>query len=110
MAQQRSKRPSLNYSWYQRSASGQIRYTVFFMGTIRLTWWDAHNNVKHSDIQRYVDGNLKNCIVSLAALAIIYTLIDSPSRNGNRIRLFDEIGFVEPKDTCQSLLFFKEDS
>lgn len=73
-----------------------------------LDWWDSYNNVKHLDIEKYTDGNFKNCITSLGALAILYTLIDSESRNGNRIRLFGEIGFVEPKETRESLLFFKE--
>jgi len=92
----------------------QERYIIPFSSwerlDSRLTWWDGYNNVKRADIQRYTDGNFKNCIVSLAALAIIYALIASPSRNGNRIRLFGEIGFVEPKDTRESLLFFREDS
>ncbi len=74
----------------------------------KLAWWDSYNNVKHSDIERYSEGNFRNCVTSLGALAIIYTLIDSESRNGNRIRLFDEIGFIEPEDAHESLLFFKK--
>jgi hypothetical protein len=73
----------------------------------RLQWWDSYNNVKHLDIEKYPEGNFKNCIISLAALAILYTLIDSESRNGNRIRLFGEIGYVVPEETRKSLLFFK---
>lgn len=74
---------------------------------LKLDWWTAYNNVKHSDIHKFHEGNFRNCIYALSGLAIIYTLIDSEFRNGNRIRLFSEIGYVEPERTLQSLLFFK---
>lgn len=93
------------------NAPRQDRYIPPFSSWVgsesRLEWWTAYNEVKHSDIEEYREGNFRNCIISLSALAIIYTLIDSPSRNGNRIKLFSEIGFVEPDEYRQSLLFFE---
>jgi len=57
-------------------------------------WWTAYNKVKHSDIDSFHDGNLKNALSSLGALAVLYVLIDR--NNGSDIQLFKEIGFVTP--------------
>lgn len=91
------------------NSPSQNRYILPFFSwehsESRIDWWDSYNNVKHSDIQRYADGNFRNCIISLGALAIIYTLIDP--RNGTRIRLFGEIGSLEPEETRNVWLFFR---
>jgi len=62
-----------------------------------LRWWTAYNNVKHSDISMFKDGNLRNALNSLGAFAILYAVMDV--NNGSGIRLFSEIGFVTPQPT-----------
>lgn len=68
----------------------------------RLDWWDAYNDVKHSDIDRFKVGNFENALNSMAALAILLTLI---AKIGTK--LFVNIGFFYPEEYLQSLLFFK---
>jgi len=60
----------------------------------RLGWWAAYNNLKHSDIESFTDGNLGNSLNGLAAVAVLYAAFD-PS-NGSAIRLFSDIGFIDP--------------
>lgn len=70
----------------------QKRFLDPFKRIERLEWWIAYNNVKHSDIRQFKDGNLGNALNALGALAILYVALDS--NNGSQIRLFDEIGYV----------------
>lgn len=63
----------------------------------KLKWWTAYNNVKHSDISMFKDGNLKNTLNSLGALAILYAVMDG--RKGSRIRLFSQIGLFKSQRT-----------
>jgi hypothetical protein len=69
----------------------------------RLEWWTAYNNIKHSDVDNFRDGNLKNAFNSLGALAILYAVIDS--NNGSAIRAFDSIGLVKPESFVEAFLF-----
>lgn len=45
-------------------------------------WWDAYNNLKHSEILNYQDGNLENTLNSIGALAIL----------GDQLRIFGFLG------------------
>jgi hypothetical protein len=67
----------------------------------KLGWWIAYNNVKHSDIDKFKDGNLENALLSLGALAVLYTVMDA--HNGSQIRLFDKIGFVNRLQSLREL-------
>ena len=58
-------------------------------------WWLGYNNIKHSDIDKFEDGNLGNVLNSLGALAILYALMDD--ENGAGIKLFEDIGFFKPE-------------
>jgi hypothetical protein len=60
----------------------------------KLKWWDAYNNLKHSEIDNYEDGCLSNAIYGMASLAILYTLMH-PKRKAEG-RLLRLIGFFEP--------------
>ena len=51
-------------------------------------------------------GSVLDTLVRNSENRKLYTLIDSESRNGNRIRLFGEIGYIVPEETRKSLLFF----
>lgn len=68
----------------------------------KIDWWDAYNNIKHSDIDHMADGNLANCLSSVAALGILHVLMNKES--GRRIRLFSEIGQIED---AKMLLYLK---
>lgn len=68
----------------------------------KIDWWNAYNNVKHSDIDRITDGNLVNCLNSVAALGILHVLMNQMS--GARIGLFSEVGLFEPIDFVKKLL------
>ena len=58
----------------------------------RLAWWDAYNNVKHSDSVKYMDGCLSNVFYGLASFAIIYELMneDPTSQQYGLVGFFGE--------------------
>ena len=85
------------------------------LGSPRRTpkWWDAYNNLKHSEILNYQDGNLENTLNSLGALAILGFLLGTHGFTWGigSSPLFNSIGIVYPKDSIdvtQNLLFKKE--
>jgi hypothetical protein len=53
----------------------------------RLDWWDAYNAVKHSDMEKFSNGNLINCLSGVASLAILLAL---------SIESFEGKFFVQP--------------
>jgi len=57
----------------------------------KLSWWDAYNSVKHSDIQDYTLGNLGNVLYGLASLAILYRVMDHTGKPSGKI--FGDIGY-----------------
>ena len=72
-------------------------------------WWDAYNNLKHSEILNYQNGNLENTLNSLGALAILGFLLgifgfgsiaSSP--------LFHDIGIAYRADIMKLLFKNKE--
>jgi hypothetical protein len=69
----------------------------------RLDWWEAYNDVKHSDIDKFHAGNFENALNSVAALSILLAL----SMCGREGRLLVNPGLYEPEEYLQSLLFFK---
>jgi len=71
----------------------------------RLNWWDAYNNLKHSEIDNYKDGCLANVVHGITSLAILYTLM-SPSRAAEG-RLFYLVGYFKPIDLVKKSLFPK---
>ena len=79
----------------------------------RLEWWNAYNDVKHSDIDKFHVGNFENSLNSVAALAILLALFGE--EESYSIRLFYQIGFYlfnrpptpEWEEYQLSLLFFK---
>lgn len=71
--------------------------------TTRLKWWDAYNNLKHSEIEYYQDGCLTNVIYGMASLAIAYTLMD-PNRQAEG-RLFQLVGYFSPIDLAKKFVF-----
>jgi hypothetical protein len=60
----------------------------------RIKWWDAYNNLKHSEIDNFQDGCLSNVLYGIASLAILYTLMLNRAAIG---RLFPLIGYFEPR-------------
>ena len=62
-------------------------------------WWNAHNDVKHSDIEHQQQGNLLNCLNAVGALAVLYELTNSQETASTN--LFEEIGLYAPIDETQ---------
>ena len=81
-------------------------FSAFKSGTKATPWWDSYNNVKHSDIDKLADGNLKNCLYSVSSIAVLSVLCDLS--NTSRIRLFPEVGFIEPIGATTPQLFAKD--
>jgi len=69
----------------------------------RLKWWEAYNNVKHSELDKFHDGNFENAMNSVAALAILLALFIK----GGEGKLFIKPGFYHPEEYLQNFLFFK---
>jgi hypothetical protein len=68
----------------------------------KLKWWEAYNNVKHSDVDNFRDGNLENAMNSVAALAVILALFTEGEG-----KLFINPGFYHPEEYLNKRLFFK---
>lgn len=77
----------------------------FPQGTPR--WWGAYNNLKHSEILNYQDGNLENTLDFMGALAIL----NFQSHSSVTYRLFVNIGIAYPEDSIDvtQKLFFKRE-
>lgn len=70
----------------------------------RLDWWDAYNNLKHSDIENFQDGCLTNVVYGMTSLAILYSLMATlPIRE----QLFSLIGYFKPIDAIKKYSFPK---
>jgi len=72
----------------------------------RLEWWRAYNNVKHSDIDRFQDGNLENALNAVAALAILLSLVRRECRVKSVTLLFPIIGLYDPEEVIGELMLF----
>jgi len=81
---------------YARSSIYLRPFSALGQEQEKIEWWDAYNKIKHSEIDMFREGNLVNSLNAVASLAVIYALMDFV--NGASIRLFDEIGFVEPEN------------
>ena len=70
----------------------------------QLVWWNAYNNVKHSEIKSYQDASLGNVVMGMASLAILYAWIIQSRPEGG---LFWNIGYFKPVDQVKKFLFVK---
>lgn len=91
-----------------RLATPFVRNLVLPFGEIkecksRLRWWDAYNNLKHSEIDNLQDACLSNVVYGMASLAILYDLMDRYRRAEGR--LFPQIGYFRPLDSLGPLIF-----
>jgi len=48
-----------------------LPYSAFAKSKSKPRWWDSYNNVKHSEVDNYKDGNLRNVMNAIGALAIL---------------------------------------
>lgn len=71
----------------------------------KLQWWDAYNNLKHSEIDNIKDGCLSNVVYGMASLAILYDVMDLYRRAEGR--LFPSIGLFKPLDNLGPFTFPK---
>lgn len=71
----------------------------------QLVWWNAYNNVIHSDIKSYQDASLGNVILGITSLAILYVMIIRGRRPEGG--LFWNIGYFKPIGQVKKFLFVK---
>lgn len=71
----------------------------------RIKWWNAYNNLKHSEMDNLADGCLSNVVYGMASLAILYCLMGGRGRAEGR--LFYLIGFFKSLDKLEPLMFPK---
>ena len=92
----------LNYSFAHDMV---LPFDVISDPSTRINWWNAYNNLKHSEIDNYKDGCLSNAVYGIASLAILYTLM-SPNRMAEG-RLFSLVGYFRPLEMVKKYLFPK---
>lgn len=63
-----SQRPILVLPLYPRVL---LPYSAFAKSESKPRWWDSYNDVKHSEVDNYKAGNLRNVMNALGALAIL---------------------------------------
>lgn len=71
----------------------------------RIQWWNAYNNLKHSEMDNIANGCLSNVVYGMASLAILYCLMGGRGRAEGR--LFYLIGFFKPLEKLEPLMFPK---
>lgn len=68
-----------------------------------IAWWDGYNNLKHSDIDNYQDGNLASALFGLSALAGLICLMYEGNA-ATQIGLFRNFGYREPIEEIENLV------
>ena len=68
-------------------------------------WWNAYNNVKHSDLEKFHEGNLQNCLNALAAVASLWHICERSAE----VQLFRTIGLFSPSNYRPETMFCVED-
>jgi hypothetical protein len=67
-----------------------------------LAWWEAFNDVKHSDLEKISQGNLVNCLNAFGALASMNALVGT---TGGWTQTLGRPLFIDPIDEIAGLLF-----
>ncbi len=70
-------------------------------------WWDAYNNVKHSDFEHFRDGNLESCLNAVAALAALWVLCEFKQ---TPMQLFVRVGLFSEPSYRLTNLFCRDDA
>jgi hypothetical protein len=79
-----------------------IPFSDITNGMARIKWWEAYNDLKHSEIDNIQKGCLSNVIYSVSSLAVLYTLMTHRPAEG---RLFPLIGYFKPLDKLGPFVF-----
>jgi len=90
---------TLNSPWVRRHV---IPYRRLADEGMKLEWWDAYNDVKHSDLENVRRGNLANTVNAVGALVVLSALIGEPGRH---TLSFGAPMLYEPMDEILSRLF-----
>lgn len=70
-------------------------------------WWDAYNNVKHLEIEKLADGNLRNVLNAFAALFVLFILTDKEEGRGYPYKVLADVKFGQtPLEEDRQLLWF----
>lgn len=90
---------ALDSSWAKRYV---MPFKGLENGGTTLEWWDAYNDVKHSDLEKVAQGNLSNAVNALGAVVVLNVLIGVP---GRYTKSFDAPIFHEPMNEILARLF-----
>lgn len=90
---------TINSSWARRYV---MPFKGLENGGSSLEWWDAYNEVKHSDLEQIARGNLSNALNALGAVAILNALVGA---TGGWTRTFRQPMFYDPMDDILAGLF-----
>jgi len=70
-------------------------------------WWDAYNDVKHLEIEKFVEGNFKNVLNAFAALFVLFILTDKDEGRGHSYKVFVGAKFAQmPMEWDRQLSWF----
>ena len=56
-------------------------------------WWNAYNDVKHLEIEKLGEGNLKNVLNAFAALFVLFVLTDEHNGEGYPYKVLANVKF-----------------
>jgi hypothetical protein len=74
------------------------------------SWWEAYNDVKHLEIEKLGEGNLKNVLNASAALFALFVLTDKNEGRGYPYKVFADAKFDQtPMESDRQLLWFFKD-
>jgi hypothetical protein len=74
----------------------------------KISWWFAHTNLKHSDLEHFLDGNLAFAVFGLSALATLFVLAYPTDRSLPEMKFFSNIGYRHPIEELKSNLFLDQ--
>ncbi len=81
-----------------------IPFSALANPATKICWWDAHNDLKHSDMDYFEKGNLQNAINGLASVAGLFILMFDGNPSA-LVRMYENFGYREPMDEVKALLF-----
>jgi hypothetical protein len=83
-------------------------FSMFNNAKAKISWWFAHTNLKHSDIDHFVDGNLAFAVFGLSALATLFVLGYPYGRVLPEMQFFTNVGVREPIEELKQSLFLTQ--
>jgi hypothetical protein len=81
-----------------------IPFSALLDPDTKIGWWNAFNDLKHSDLDNFAKGNLQNAINGMASIAGLFILMYH-SNPAEHVRLFHNFGYRNPMQEVEQSLF-----